>query len=189
MVSAVDGPRRSWQGGEIEGVIYADVTLYPGFSGGPLVDLNGHVVGLNSSRLTRHNSSAIPVATLQRVARPFRRMAMCGAATWALGASRRTCRQVWPRRMARPSPTALLVITVESGSPAEQAGLLLGDLIVSMNGQTTADADTRGHSWVRTKSARPYPLRSCAEASPETCQSPSASANNIDILTITGFVV
>ena len=68
-VSAVEGPRRSWHGSEIEGVIYADVTLYPGFSGGPLVDLAGNVVGLNSSHLTRQNSSAIPLVTLDRVAK------------------------------------------------------------------------------------------------------------------------
>src|SRR5438093_9105076 len=67
-VSSIDGPRRSWQGNESEGVIYPDVTLYPGFSGGPLVDLAGRVVGLNSSQLTRQNSSALPVATLRRVA-------------------------------------------------------------------------------------------------------------------------
>ena len=59
-VSAIAGPLRSWQGGEIEGIIYADVTLYPGFSGGPLVDLAGRVVGLNSSHLTRQSSTRHP---------------------------------------------------------------------------------------------------------------------------------
>jgi S1-C subfamily serine protease len=38
--------------------------------------------------------------------------------------------------------TALLVINVESGSPAEQGGLLLGDLIVSLAGQSVTDAET-----------------------------------------------
>jgi S1-C subfamily serine protease len=142
VVSAVDGPRRSWQGGEIEGVIYADVTLYPGFSGGPLVDLNGHVVGLNSSRLTRHNSSAIPMATLQRVASTLLAHGHVRRGYLGVGTQQADLPASLAQKNGLTQSTALIVITVESGSPAEQAGLLLGDLIVSLNGQTTADADT-----------------------------------------------
>jgi S1-C subfamily serine protease len=140
-VSALDGPRRSWQGSEIEGVIYADVTLYPGFSGGPLVDLAGHVVGLNSSHLTRHSSSAIPVATLRRVANTLLTHGRVRRGYLGVGTQQAQLPAALAQKAGLTQETALLVINVESGSPAEQGGLLLGDLIVSLGGQPVSDAD------------------------------------------------
>jgi S1-C subfamily serine protease len=141
-ISALDGPRRSWQGGEIEGVIYADVTLYPGFSGGPLVDLAGRVVGLNSSHLTRHSSSAIPVATLRRVANTLLTHGRVQRGYLGVGTQQAQLPAALVEKNGLAQDAALLVINVEPGSPAEQGGLLLGDLIVSLAGQSVTDAET-----------------------------------------------
>ena len=141
-VSALDGPRRSWQGGEIEGVIYADVTLYPGFSGGPLVDLAGRVVGLNSSHLTRHSSSAVPVATLRRVASTLVAHGKVARGYLGVGTQQAQLPKSLVEKVGLTQETALLVLNVEPGSPAEQGGLLLGDLIITLDSQAVTDADS-----------------------------------------------
>jgi S1-C subfamily serine protease len=141
-VSAIDGPRRSWQGNEIEGIIYPDVTLYPGFSGGPLVDLAGRVVGLNSSRLTRQHSSALPVATLRRVANALVQYGRVQRGYLGIGTQQVPLPTVLAHKVGSIQQTALLIVTVEPGSPAEQAGLLMGDLLVSLDSQPTTDGAT-----------------------------------------------
>ena len=141
-VSAIDGPRRSWQGNEIEGVIYPDVTLYPGFSGGPLVDLSGRVVGLNSSQLTRQNSSALPVATLRRVANALVQHGRVPRGYLGVGTQQTPLPAALAHKVGSMQQAALLIITVAPGSPAEQAGFMIGDLLVSLGSQPTTDGAT-----------------------------------------------
>lgn len=140
-VSAVDGPRRSWQGSEIEGVIYPDVTFYPGFSGGPLVDLAGRVVGLNSSHLTRANAAAIPVATLRRVATTLLTHGRVKRGYLGVSTQPVPLPQALAQKLGVSQETALLVASVEQGSPAEKAGVLLGDLLVSVGGQPATQVE------------------------------------------------
>lgn len=138
-VSYVDGPRRTWHGGEIERIIFADVTLYPGFSGGPLVDLAGKVVGLNSSHLTRQSSTAIPAATVERVVQSLHTHGRMRRGYLGVGTQQVPLPAALAQKVGVSQESALLVATVEPGSPAERAGLLIGDLLVSLNGQGLPD--------------------------------------------------
>jgi serine protease DegQ len=142
VVSSIDGPRRSWHGGEIEGVIYADVTLYPGFSGGPLVDLSGKVVGLNSSHLTRQNSSAIPLITLDRVAKTLLTHGRVRRGYLGVGTQQVPLPEALAQKAGLTQESALLVVNVETGSPAEKGGLMLGDLLVLVGDQPIIDVDS-----------------------------------------------
>lgn len=140
-VSAIDGPRRSWQGATIDGIIYPDVTLYPGFSGGPLVDFAGKVVGLNSSHLTRQNSTALPIATVRRVVGTIVQHGSVKRGYLGIGTQQIPLPVALAQKAGATQDTALLLVTVESGSPAEQAGLLVGDILIAMNGQTVTDVE------------------------------------------------
>jgi S1-C subfamily serine protease len=142
VVSAVDGPRRSWRGGEIEGIIYADLTLYPGFSGGPLVNLAGQVVGLNSSRLTRESSTAIPVATVRRVVGSLLTHGRIKRGYLGVGTQQLPLPAALAQKAGVSQENALLVVSVEEGSPAEQGGLLIGDIIIALAGQPVYDAQS-----------------------------------------------
>ena len=141
-VSAIDGPRRSWHGGEIEGVIFADVTLYPGFSGGPLVDLSGKVVGLNSSHLTRQTSSAIPLVTLDRVAKTLLTHGRVRRGYLGVGTQQVPLPEALAQKAGLTQESALLVVNVEPGSPAEKGGLMLGDLLALVGDQPIIDVDS-----------------------------------------------
>src|SRR5712692_3911195 len=68
IVSALGGRWHTWRGGEIDQLLRLDLTLYPGFSGGPLVDVQGRVVGINTSGLSRQLELAIPASTVARIA-------------------------------------------------------------------------------------------------------------------------
>ncbi|MER3485283.1 MAG: signal protein PDZ, partial [Chloroflexota bacterium] len=67
VVSATGGTWRTHQGTSVEGFIRADVAMLPGFSGGPLVDGDGNVVGMNTSMLGRGGGLTIPVAAIESV--------------------------------------------------------------------------------------------------------------------------
>ncbi|HEU5346110.1 MAG TPA: trypsin-like peptidase domain-containing protein [Ktedonobacterales bacterium] len=140
VVSAVEGPRRSGHGAQIEGIIFADVTLYPGFSGGPLVGLDGKMVGLTSSRLTRQ-SAALPLATVRRVVGALLTHGRMRRGYLGVGAQQIPLPTALAQKVGSQQESALLVLTVEADSPAEKGGILIGDLIVSINGQSVTGVD------------------------------------------------
>ncbi len=141
IVSAVTGPWRTRRGGVLERLIQADVTLYPGFSGGPLVDAAGRVVGLNTSRLDRGVSVAIPSDTVQGVVQAI--LTQGRVKRGYLGVS--TQPVPLPAGLAQSAGLApgsgLLIVGVEPGGPADQAGLMLGDLLIALAGQRVQDAE------------------------------------------------
>ncbi len=140
VVSAVEGPRRAGGGTQIEGIIFADVTLYPGFSGGPLVDLDGKMVGLNSSRLTRQ-SAALPLATVRRVVGALLTHGRMRRGYLGVGTQQIPLPTAMAQKAGSAQESALLVVTVEGDSPAEKAGMFIGDIIVAINGQTVTGVD------------------------------------------------
>jgi len=141
-ISSIEGPHRSWHGSEIENIIFADVTLYPGFSGGPLVDLAGRVVGLNSSHLARQSSTALPVVTLRRVANTLVTHGKVKRGYLGIGTQQVPLPAALAQKAGVSQEAALLIATIEAGSPAEQAGLFIGDLLVTLGGQSVTDAES-----------------------------------------------
>jgi S1-C subfamily serine protease len=140
-ISSIGEARRSRYGSEVEGILFADVTLYPGFSGGPLVDLAGRVVGMDSSQLTRHASSALPVATLRRVATTLLTHGRVRRGYLGVGTQQAPLSPALAQK-AGNQQSGLLVVTVEPGSPAETAGMLIGDVILAIGGQPVTDVES-----------------------------------------------
>ncbi|HEY0613973.1 MAG TPA: S1C family serine protease, partial [Candidatus Elarobacter sp.] len=67
VISAVGGAWRTWQGGEIDRFVRPDLSLYPRFSGSPLVDASGRVLGMNTGGLSRRQTLTVPAATIRRI--------------------------------------------------------------------------------------------------------------------------
>lgn len=133
IVSALAHGWRSPTGGRLDPYMQTDVAMYPGFSGGPLVDAGGKVIGLNTTALHRGINVAIPAETVRRVVETL--LAHGRIQRGYLGVGTQPVRL--PEALARSAgqETGLLVVSVEPGSPAEVAGLLLGDTIVALAGQ------------------------------------------------------
>jgi S1-C subfamily serine protease len=145
MVSALGGPWRTARGGRVEAYIRADVVLYPGFSGGPLVDVEGRVLGLNSWHLARGQEVAIPSATVNGVVQTL--LTQGRVRRGYLGVTSQAVRlpESLRERLDLQQEAGLMVVGVEPDSPADKGGLLIGDILLAMGDQPMADAeDLRG---------------------------------------------
>lgn len=141
IVSAIGGPLRGGSGAMLESYLRTDAIPYPGFSGGPLVDVEGRVLGINTSGLGFGASLAIPAKLAWKIAASIKEHG--GVKRGYLGV-----RSQWvevpaehARALGREQAGGLLVVGVESGSPAAEAGVIVGDLIVGFAGQPVADHD------------------------------------------------
>jgi S1-C subfamily serine protease len=139
VLSAVEDGWRTGSGGTIDQYIQTDVLMYPGFSGGPLLAADGSFIGLNSSALVRGASVTIPGATVSRVAQTV--LQHGHVKRGYLGVSAQPVKLPTALAKSLEQETGLLIASVESGSPAETAGLLLGDTLVSFAGVTIGNMD------------------------------------------------
>lgn len=141
IISAVGEGWRSWQGARIDRVFRLDLSVYDGFSGGPLVDASGAVLGLNNSALARGTPMALPAKAVDRVLdellesghvrRPF-----IGVAVQPVALSASLVKQ---HQLGHDS--GLLIVSIADASPADKAGVLLGDVLLEANGQSIGRPD------------------------------------------------
>lgn len=150
IVSAVGGPLRTRRGGIVAEVIRTDAVPLPGFSGGALVDLNGRVLGVLTTGLVGGVALAVPAALAWNVADALFEGGRVARA-W-LGVATQGAAVPTAARAAGAPEHGLLVVGVTAGSPAEAGGVLVGDLIVALDGAPTADA---GDLQVRLAFAKP----------------------------------
>ena len=139
IISAHGGAWRTAAGGQLDQYVQPDIEMYPGFSGGPLVDVAGQIVGLNTTALLRSAALTIPVPTIRRVVDML--LAHGRVRRGYLGVHTQPVRL--PAAVAEQlgQETGLLISTVEPASPAEQGGLLLGDTVVRLDGVTLRHHD------------------------------------------------
>ncbi len=126
-VSTTGGKWRSWKGGEIDLWIQSDLTIYPGLGGGPLVAPDATILGINSGGLSRPLATTIPVSTVERVMTQL--LAKGYVARGWLGAA------------MQPVRGGLVILSVEPDGPAALAGLMVGDVIVSLDSHATEHPD------------------------------------------------
>ena len=127
------------------GFVQSDVVMLPGFSGGPLVDAGGRVIGMNSSVLGRGVSLAVPVEAMKRVVGDLLKEGRVRRPYLGVGL------QVVPlasslSAKAGGQERALMILTIESGGPAEQSGLLPGDILLSAAGKALQDTHDLQHA-------------------------------------------
>ena len=139
IVSAIGGPLRTGRGGMLEKYIRTDATPYPGFSGGPLVDTTGAVLGITTTGLAGGVALAVPATTAWRIADTLSKHGRVKRGY--LGISSQPVFIPEGQRAGRTQETGLLIMKVENDSPAGKGGLLLGDILVALDGQPVHDAD------------------------------------------------
>jgi S1-C subfamily serine protease len=139
IVSALKKDWRTPAGGQFDYYLQTDALMYPGFSGGPLVDVSGRFLGLNTSAMLRDVTLTIPAGTIQRVAHAL--AAHGRVKRGYLGVGAQAVRL--PKAVAELSgqSTGLLLGSVETDSPAERSGLFMGDTLLALDGQRTTDLE------------------------------------------------
>jgi S1-C subfamily serine protease len=127
ILSAVGAAWRTWRGGRIDHWFRLDLLPFTGFSGGPLIDAQGRVIGINTSG-PRRSVVTVPAATVNRIVDQLLVKGRIGRGF--LGVALQPVRL--PKTAERDSSRGLLVMTVEPGGPSEKAGLMIGDIIVAL---------------------------------------------------------
>ncbi|MBU0855086.1 MAG: DegQ family serine endoprotease [Gammaproteobacteria bacterium] len=123
--------------------IQTDVAINPGNSGGPLFNLDGEVIGINSQIYSRTGgfmglSFAIPIDVAMRVADQIKQFGRARHAR--LGVSIQPITRELADSFGLDRARGALVANVEQGSPADRAGLLAGDVVLSVDGRDVSDS-------------------------------------------------
>jgi serine protease DegQ len=139
VVSAVGGPVRSRRGPRLERYIQTDATPYPGFSGGPLIDARGNVLGILVSGWGRGAAFAIPADIAWRTAGTLSERG--SVKRGYLGILSQPVRLPDGQSLGLTQRGGLLVVGVEDGSPAGRGGLIVGDIVATLDGQPVEDTD------------------------------------------------
>lgn len=137
MASAIGPEWRTYGGGRLDRYVQLSVDRQPGFSGGAVVDVRGNVVGMGTAGLMRGNVLAVPVSTLKRVVEAITSKGNVQRGYLGVG--------IYPVRLPQPLAQqagqggGALLISVQPGGAADKAGLQLGDVLLSLDGQPVTD--------------------------------------------------
>jgi S1-C subfamily serine protease len=158
VLSAVGGPVRTGHGALLEQYYRSDTNPYPGFSGGPLVDVHGAVLGINTSALAMGSLITIPAKLAWEAAANLAlhghiRRGYLGIRSQAveLGAAQQ-------KALNRNQTSGLLLVDVEVNSPSASSGLIVGDILVGWDGHPLADHDDLQNQLTGEPAGQPVPV-------------------------------
>ena len=129
-ISAVSGEWRTWRGGRLDHYLRLDLTMYPQSTGAVVVDVDGNAIGIATPALSRIAGVAIPTATLNRVVDEI----------LARGQVSRGYLGVGLQPVELPDhQKGLIILSLGENGPAAKAGVLIGDILVSLDGSAVAE--------------------------------------------------
>ena len=159
VISAVGGPLRFRGGGSLDRYVHADVAMLPGFSGGPLIDSNGGVIGLNTSGLGRAGQLTILAENIDATVRTLLQHGRVRRGYLGVGAQAVRLPDTLVQALGGGQEQGLLIVSVESGGPADAAGLILGDVILSVDGGEVGQVEQLQELLTGDRVGKPIPVR------------------------------
>ncbi len=141
IIGAVGPQRRTWKVGLLDQFIRLDVDLYPSQSGAAVVDTEGHLIGMATPALSRHSVVTLPVATIHRVMAELKRDGHIRTGYLGVGVQPVAIPEHLQNKIPGSPKVGLILLNVVPGGAADQAGLLVGDILLSINGQSLEDVE------------------------------------------------
>lgn len=132
----------SQNGGREEYLLYTDAVLYPGFSGGPLLNMSGEVVGMNNLIYGRGKGVAIGAPILSHVVGALLQHGTVSRGYLGVRTQLVELPSALVASLSLPTNVALLLVGIEANGPADKSGLLPGDAVTGINGQAVSDVET-----------------------------------------------
>lgn len=141
VIGNAGGPWRTWRGGQLDAFVRLDGGLRPGFSGAALADMRGQVMGICTSALARGAGMVIPGMTVERVTDELLAKGRISRGYLGVGTQQVSLSDTWIKTMNLSSNSGLLVNSLAPGGPAEAAGVLIGDVLIELDGKPCRDMD------------------------------------------------
>lgn len=141
VISAVGGPWRTWRGGMIDRFVRLDVSLYPGASGGAVVDTSGRLLGLATRGLSRMSGIAVPVSTVSRVVAELLSKGHVSRGYLGVGLQPVLLPDHLVKQLNLTAGAGMIVLSVEPEAPAGKSGVIIGDILAALDGKPVADTD------------------------------------------------
>jgi S1-C subfamily serine protease len=138
VVSLVAAERKTWTGASLAPYIRLDVAIQPTAAGGAAVDAHGRVFGIATPRFARFGAIAVPASTVKAVVDTLLEKGRIPRGYLGVGLQPVHLPDALRHSLHREVRTAAIVLEVEPDSPAHRAGLVIGDIIVSLSGQPVA---------------------------------------------------
>lgn len=139
IVAATGGEWRTWRGGHIDRMIRLDGGLPGGFSGGPVADTHGHIIGVGTSALTRGFGMVVPALTVNRVTDVLLESGRIARGYLGIGTQPVALPASLSRKLGPQDKSGLIVLSLAPQGPAEQGGMLVGDILLDIEGQPLRD--------------------------------------------------
>jgi S1-C subfamily serine protease len=132
VVSLVATERRTWTGASLTPYVRLDVALQPTAAGGAVIDAHGRAVGVATPRFARFGATAIPVPTVNRVVDTLLQKGRIPRGYLGMGLQPIRLPDALRQSLQRNESTAAIVLEVEPNGPADKAGIVIGDILVSL---------------------------------------------------------
>ena len=133
----------------LQNMIQTDAAINPGNSGGPLIDTSGQVIGMNTAvagtssdgTSSQNIGFAIPAATVESLISELEKGGQTGNGGGYLGVDITTLTSALRQQYGFTPTSGAVILSVISGSPADKAGLVQGDVIVNIDGTAISSSD------------------------------------------------
>jgi S1-C subfamily serine protease len=125
----------------LERYLRTDTIPYPGFSGGPLIDAAGGVVGMNTSGLAHGMALTVPAGLVWQIADSLAQHGRVKRGYLGVRSQPVELSDEVQQALGRQQELGLLMVGVEKNSPASAGGLMVGDILVSLAGSPISDPD------------------------------------------------
>jgi serine protease DegQ len=132
VVSLVAPERRTWTGASLAPYVRLDVGLQPTAAGGAVVSAGGKIAGIATPRFGRFGATAIPATVVNRVIDTLLEKGRIPQGYLGMGLQPVRLPDSLRESLQRKEKTAIIVLEVEPGSPAQKAGILIGDILLTL---------------------------------------------------------
>ena len=155
VIGALSGSWRTWGGGRLDNYIRIDAHFYPMSSGGAVVDAQGEIVGVATSALSRIAGLAVPVSSLESIVKRVLERGHLSVGYLGIGLQPVSIPESLRTKASATNQVGIVVLSVQAGGPAEQAGILIGDIILALDDRALEDVSDMQEALAAEKIGKP----------------------------------
>ena len=141
ILGAVGPQRRTWRGGSLDQFVRLDVSLYPSQNGAAVITSEGQLIGMATPALSRHATITVPINTIHRVIAELHKEGRIRRGHLGVGVQPVVIPDSLRSKIEGSPALGLILLSVASGAAADAAGLQVGDILLSLNGNSLEDID------------------------------------------------